>query len=130
VPSATVAVDVVVRPRTAGGDPATELASDYGCADPVPPAGPPARPSVPTTCSSALQPLLDELLADPDPATAAVTREAVEKLLWSQVPALPLFQPVSLLVSTPAADTGTSVGPGPLATGPLTGAQRWSEPPG
>jgi hypothetical protein len=83
---------------------------------------------VPTTCSSALQPLLDELLAGSDSATAAVTREAVEKLLWRQVPALPLFQPVSLLVSTPAADSGTAVGPGPLSTGPLTGAQRWTEP--
>jgi hypothetical protein len=46
------------------------------------------------------------------------------------VPALPLFQPVSLLVSTSAADTGTAVGPGPLLTGPLTGAQRWTAPPG
>jgi ABC-type transport system substrate-binding protein len=129
-PPAGVAVDVVVRPRTAGGDPATELASDYGCADPATPNGPPARPSVPTTCSSALQPLLDELLTDGTPATAATTREAVEKLLWSQVPALPLFQPVSLLASTPAADAGTAVGPGPLSAGPLAGAQRWTAPPG
>ena len=129
-PPAGVAVDVVVRPRTVGGDPATELASDYGCADPATPNGPPARPSVPTTCSSALQPLLDELLTDPDPTTAASTRTAVEKLLWTQVPALPLYQPVSLLVSTAGADAGTAVGPGPLATGPLTGAQRWTSPPG
>jgi ABC-type transport system substrate-binding protein len=129
-PPAGVAVDVVVRPRTVGGDPATELASDYGCADPVPPNGPPARPAVPTTCSSSLQPLLDELLAATDSATATTTRQAVEKLLWRQVPALPLFQPQSLVVSTRGADSGTAVGPGPLATGPLTGAQRWTEPPG
>jgi hypothetical protein len=83
---------------------------------------------VPTTCSSALQPLLDELVADPDAPTAAATRASVEKLLWNQVPALPLFQPVSLLVSTPGADAGTAVGPGPLTTGPLTGAQRWTAP--
>ena len=51
--------------------------------------------------------------------------------IWQhlQVPALPLFQPVSLLVSTASADVGTAVGPGPLTTGPLTGAQRWTEPP-
>ena len=128
-PAAGVTVDLMVRPRTVGGDPGTELASDYGCDDPVTPSGPPARPSVPTTCSSALQPLLDELLADPDGSNAGQTRAAVEKLLWSQVPALPLFQPVSLLVSTSGADAGTAVGPGPLATGPLTGAQRWTEPP-
>jgi ABC-type transport system substrate-binding protein len=128
-PAAGVVVDVLVRPRRVGGDPGTELASDYGCDDPVTPSGPPARPSVPTTCSSALQPLLDELLADPDGSTAGQTRAAVEKLLWSQVPALPLFQPVSLLVSTSGADAGIGVGPGPLTTGPLTGAQRWAEPP-
>jgi hypothetical protein len=119
-----VTVDVVVRPRSVGGDPATELASDYGCVDPPAP-GPSA---VPTTCSSALQPLLDELVADPDAPTAGATRDAVEKLLWTQVPALPLFQPVSLVVSTPSADAGTAVGPGPLLTGPLTGAQRWTAP--
>ena len=118
----------MVRPRTVGGDVATDLASDYGCDDPVTPNGPPPRPSVPTTCSSALQPLLNELLADPDGSSAGETRAAVEKLLWSQVPALPLFQPVSLLVSTSGADAGTGVGPGPLTTGPLTGAQRWTEP--
>jgi ABC-type transport system substrate-binding protein len=124
-----VAVDVVVRSRTAGGDPATELASDYGCAEGSTPGRGQVSPSVPTTCSSALQPLLDELLTDGDPVTSSVTREAVEKLLWAQVPALPLFQPVSLLVSTAGADTGTGVGPGPLVTGPLTGAQRWTPPP-
>lgn len=127
-PTARVAVDLVVRPRTVGGDVATELASDYGCDDPVTPNGPPPRPSVPTTCSSALQPLLNELIADPDGSSAGETRAAVEKLLWSQVPALPLFQPVSLLVSTARADESTGVGPGPLTSGPLTGAQRWAEP--
>jgi len=127
-PAAGVTVDLVVRPRTVGGDVATDLASDYGCDDPVTPNGPPPRPSVPTTCSSALQPLLNELLADPDGSNAGETRAAVEKLLWSQVPALPLFQPVSLLVSTSGADAGTGVGPGPLTTGPLTGAQHWTEP--
>ena len=123
-----VTVDLMVRPRTVGGDPATELASDYGCDDPVTPNGPPARPSVPTTCSSALQPLIDELLAGTNPDAATDTRAAVEKLLWAQVPALPLFQPVSLLVSTASADAGTGVAPGPLTTGPLTGAQRWAQP--
>ena len=127
-PVAGVTVDLLVRPRTVGGDPGTELASDYGCDDPVTPVGQPARPSVPTTCSSALQPLLDELITAPDGTDLAQTRAAVEKLLWTQVPALPLFQPVTLLVSTPSADIGTSVGPGPLTTGPLTGAQRWTAP--
>jgi hypothetical protein len=41
---------------------------------------------------------------------------------------LPLFQPVSLVVSTPAADAATGVSPGPLTTGPLAGAVRWRQP--
>jgi hypothetical protein len=43
---------------------------------------------------------------------------------------LPLFQPVALVVSTPAADAATSIGAGPLATGPTTGAPRWRAPQG
>ena len=82
------------------------------------------------TCSESLQPLLDDLVSDFDGSDTAANQEAVEKLLWEQVPALPLFQPVTLVVSTPGADAVTAVGPGPLTTGPLTGAQRWTERPG
>jgi hypothetical protein len=46
-------------------------------------------------------------------------------VLWQQVPALPLFQPVALVVSTPQADAATGIGPGALGTGPLAGAERW-----
>jgi hypothetical protein len=74
-----------------------------------------------------MQPLFDELLsASPRPDTASV----VERLLWQQMPALPLFQPVALVVSTAAADAVTGIGPGPLATGPLTGAELWRAPTG
>jgi hypothetical protein len=45
--------------------------------------------------------------------------------LWTQLPVLPLFQPVTLVVSTPPADAVTGVGPGPLVSGPVTGAERW-----
>jgi hypothetical protein len=54
----------------------------------------------------------------------------VEKVLWAQLPALPLFQPMTLVVSSPTADAVTGIGPGPLATGPLTGAERWRNPNG
>jgi ABC-type transport system substrate-binding protein len=124
-PAAGVTVDIAVRPRTVGGDSASELASTFGCT-----AALPTRPGVSApTCSESLQPLLDDLVSDPDGSDTAANREAVEKLLWEQVPALPLFQPVTLVVSTPGADAVTAVGPGPLTTGPLTGAQRWTEPP-
>ncbi len=113
-------------PRSVGGDQGTELASDYGCPVPTPVVAVPAR--TPTGfCSATLQPLLDELVsADPRPDAVA----AAERTLWTQVPALPLFQPVTLVVSTAASDGLTGIGPGPLVTGPVTGAERWRPPPG
>jgi ABC-type transport system substrate-binding protein len=121
VTPAGVEVDLMVLPRTVGGDPGTELASDYGC--PAPTALVPDPPRPPTGfCFPALRPALDELLsATPRPETAG----AVEQVLWAQLPFLPLFQPVDLVVSTPAADAVTGIGPGPLVSGPVTGAQRW-----
>jgi ABC-type transport system substrate-binding protein len=121
VTPAGVEVDLMVLPRTVGGDPGTELASDYGC--PAPTALVPDPPRPPTGfCFPALRPALDELLsASPRPETAG----AVEQVLWAQLPFLPLFQPVDLVVSTPAADAVTGIGPGPLVSGPVTGAQRW-----
>jgi ABC-type transport system substrate-binding protein len=119
-------VDLMVLPRTVGGDPHTELASDYGC--PGPSALVPNPPRAATGfCFPALQPAFDELLsASPRPDTATL----VEQVLWAQLPALPLFQPTTLVVSTPTADAVTGIGPGPLATGPLTGAERWRNPNG
>jgi ABC-type transport system substrate-binding protein len=123
-PPGDVEADMMILPRTVGGDLGTELASDYGC--PAPTALVPDPPRSPTGfCFPALQPLFDELVsAAPRPTTAGV----VEGVLWAQLPVLPLFQPVDLVVSTPAADAATHVGPGPLQTGPLTGAQRWRSP--
>jgi ABC-type transport system substrate-binding protein len=116
-----IEVDLMVLPRTVGGDPGTELASDYGC--PAPTTLVPEPPRPPTGfCSAALRPALTELMsATLRPETAA----AVEQVLWSQLPALPLFQPVTLVVSTSAADAATGVGPGPLVSGPVTGAEEW-----
>lgn len=111
----------MVLPRTVGGDPGTELASDYGCQTPTALVPDPPRP--PTGfCLPALQPALGELMST---APRPETPTAVEQVLWTQLPVLPLFQPVSLVVSTPAADAVTGVGPGPLVSGPVTGAEQW-----
>jgi ABC-type transport system substrate-binding protein len=120
-PNGGIEVDLMVLPRTVGGDPGTELSSDYGC--PATTTLVPDPPRTPTGfCLPSLQPALDELVsATPRPETAP----AVEQVLWAQLPVLPLFQPVSLVVSTPAADAVTGVGPGPLVTGPVTGAEKW-----
>lgn len=125
-PPGGVQPDLIVLPRSVGGDQGTELASDYGCPVPTPVVAVPAR--TPTGfCSATLQPLLDELVsADPRPDAVA----AAERTLWTQVPALPLFQPVTLVVSTAGSDALTGIGPGPLVTGPVTGAERWRPPPG
>ena len=120
-----VQVDLMVLPRTVGGDPGSELASDYGC--PAPTALVPDPPRPPTGfCFPALRPALDQLMSA---APGAETATAVEQVLWAQLPFLPLFQPVDLVVSTPAADAVTGVGPGPLVSGPLTGAQQWRAHP-
>jgi ABC-type transport system substrate-binding protein len=122
----TVEPDLMIVPRPAGGDPGTELASDYGC--PSPSTLVPSPPRSPTGfCFAALQPALDALVS-PAPRSGAVAE--VEQVLWQQLPVLPLFQPVTLVVSTPAADTATAIGPGPLATGPTTGAPTWRAPQG
>lgn len=120
----TVEPDLLVLPRTTGGDPGTQLASDYGCPQPTPLVPVPPRP--PTGfCFAALQPALDDLVS-PTPRSDAAA--AVEQVLWQQLPALPLFQPVTLVVSTAAADVATGIGPGPLLTGPTTGAWGWKQP--
>jgi ABC-type transport system substrate-binding protein len=125
-PPGGVEVDLMVVPRTVGGDPGTELASDYGC--PAPTALVPDPPRSPTGfCLQALQPALNELVSSaPRPGTAS----EVEQALWAQLPVLPLFQPVTMVVSTPTADAVTGIAPGPLQTGPVTGAERWRAPIG
>jgi ABC-type transport system substrate-binding protein len=119
--TSTVAPDIVVTPRPAGGDLGTELASDYGCATATPGVPDPPK-AIGGSCLTAIAPLL-ALLLSPQPGTD--TAASVERILWQQLPALPLFQPVTLVVSTPRSDAVTGVGPGPLLGGPLAGAPRW-----
>lgn len=100
-PTGPVAVDVLVAPRAAVGAIGPRLDSDYGC----PAAGVPAD-SPASSCFPALQPLLDQLRAGPaDPAAVA----DAERILWTQLPALPLYQSQGLVISTPAADAATNV---------------------
>jgi ABC-type transport system substrate-binding protein len=126
LPPGTVQVDLTVMPRTVGGHPGSELASDYGCAAPTPvvPEPPPAPGG---SCVATLGPLLDGLLTG---VAGEPLRTVVDRELQRQLPALPLFQPATLVVSTAGAHVATGIGPGPLGTGPLTGAQRWVAPRG
>lgn len=117
-----VAVDLLVAPRPAYGEIGPRLDSDYGC-----PPGDLPEDLPGTSCFPALQPLLDELLVgDADPA---VVGEA-ERVLWRQLPALPLFQAQGLVISNRETDAATRVTPGPIQSGPMTGARTWAEPEG
>jgi ABC-type transport system substrate-binding protein len=118
-----VLVDLTVMARAVGGDPASSAVSSYGCPPGMAGVSQPARN--PTGfCFAALQPLLDATLGGAlslDQAGATI-----ESILWQQLPAIPLFQPVTTLVSTPKGDQATGqLAPGPLTVGPLATAPRW-----
>jgi ABC-type transport system substrate-binding protein len=124
---AQVVVDITVMPRAVGAELATTAASNYGCLPGTAGVGQPARN--PTGfCSAALQPVLDALLLGA--VTADQGRPTLEQVLWQQVPALPLFQVVTTLATTPAGDRATgTLGPGPLTVGPFATAPTWQPVP-
>jgi hypothetical protein len=75
-------------------------------------------------CSTKLQPVLDAALS----GAVGIDQAAptIESTLWQQLPAIPLFQPVTTLASTPRGDEVTGdIGPGPLTIGPLGTAPSW-----
>ncbi|MGH4007406.1 MAG: ABC transporter family substrate-binding protein [Pseudonocardiaceae bacterium] len=113
-------VDIVVLPQPVAGHPATQLASWYGCPLVAPARLAPAPPNPAGLCDLALQPLIERALTQDDPAgTVAPT---IESALWSRAVTIPLYQQVSLLVSTSQLpDTA----PGTVLEGPLDGAARW-----
>ncbi|ODT95364.1 MAG: ABC transporter substrate-binding protein [Pseudonocardia sp. SCN 72-86] len=125
-PTGRVRADLMVLPRPVGGDVSTRYASDYGCPVALP-GGATAATSPTRFCFPAMQSLLTGLV---DGTAAPGTQAVVEKVLWAQLPVLPLYQQVAVVASTTATDASTGISPGPLRTGPLTGAQRWTAPPG
>jgi len=115
-------IDLMLVPRVLGGDPATDLASEFGCPrQPVDGSADPLRPAnVAAFCDRTLQPSIDGALTGTMPAVATV--DAVDSKLWQAQFVLPLYQHAGVLVLTPAA-VGVST-PGLLA-GPFAGAERW-----
>ncbi len=124
-------VDVAVVPHPVGGDPATELASSYGCpprpaggqdsgSAAVPAGGALAPSNLSGFCDSSMQPLLEGALSGI--GTVATALAVAEPTLWSELPVIPLFQ-LTTVLATDGQIPG--VGVGPLLTGPLTGAQTW-----
>lgn len=113
-------VDIVVLPQPVAGHPATQLASWYGCPLVVPARLAPAPPNPAGLCDLTLQPLIERALTQDDPVdTVAPT---VESALWKRAVTIPLYQQVSLLVSTNRLHI---TAPGTVLEGPLDGAARW-----
>lgn len=122
--SGSVGVDIAVAPRPVSGDPATVLASTFGCRPgqsttsstaTVVPANPAA------ICESDLQPTIDEALSGKTSLAEALSE--LEPKLWAQHTVIPLFQ----LADTLAMGTGISgVTPGPAMVGPFGSAVNWT----
>ncbi len=119
-PEETTSVDMAVVPRPAGGDPASMLASSYGCPDtdrdsdkalPFNPAG---------FCDQLLQPQIEAALSGRIPFTEA--QSTVESALWSDTIAIPLYQQAEVM-AVGRAVTGVEDGPG--LAGPFSSAASW-----
>jgi ABC-type transport system substrate-binding protein len=119
-------IDIVVGPQPVGGDPATELASWFGCVPAA--AGTTASPvsSGPLGwCDQTIEPTVDAALTGEQPLGPALS--AVEQALWAQAVEIPLFQ-VSDELAVGSQVSGVDNGP-PFA-GPFFGAADWSRTTG
>jgi ABC-type transport system substrate-binding protein len=121
-PGSDDAVDIAVVTRAAGGDPATMLASDFGCVTgsagltPVNPIG---------YCDAGIQTPIDAALTGSLSVTDALT--SVEPALWRAAVALPLFQEADVLAFRGEV-TGVTDGTG--FAGPFAGAAFWKRTSG
>jgi ABC-type transport system substrate-binding protein len=112
-------IDLVLAPAPAGGDPATVMATNFGCS--VSSENPAPVPVSPVgTCDPAITPTVDAALSGAISLSDALS--AVEPALWRQAVSVPLFQEADTLVVRP--DTA-GVRPGPPLAGPFAGAPQW-----
>ncbi|CAM2950177.1 ABC transporter family substrate-binding protein [Skermania piniformis] len=133
----TGTVDAVVGWADAGGDPATVLASRYGCpaapTQSAQPAGGPEsdRPeqlgpsNLSGVCDPALQPTIDAGLHGI--GDVAGTIATLEPRLWDRSVVRPILQDQTLVVVGPGV-SGVGIG-GPLPMGIFAGAERWARQP-
>ncbi|MFI7678731.1 ABC transporter family substrate-binding protein [Actinophytocola sp. NPDC049390] len=114
-------VDIAVTSRPTGGDPATMLATDFGCDTtatqprPVNPAG---------YCDPAIQPTIEAALTGSLSVSEALT--SVEPALWRASIAIPLYQEADVL-AVRGELSGVSAGAG--FAGPFAGAAFWKRSP-
>lgn len=119
----TEQVNLVVAPQPAGWDPATALATNFGCVSKSD--SDTSLAAVPLsaigTCDPNIQPTIDAALTGA--VSLADALSTVEPAIWRQATSLPLYQEAESLVIRPEM-SGVNVGP-PLA-GPFAGAPAWS----
>nr|WP_130342833.1 ABC transporter family substrate-binding protein [Herbihabitans rhizosphaerae] len=120
----TGAVHLAVVPRPVGGDPATVLASNFGClqgesavagAQPTNPVG---------FCDASVQPTIEAALSGAVPVAETLT--TIEPVLWREALTVPLFQEADSLAVRPEL-TGVDVGRAP--SGPFDTAVAWRRAP-
>jgi ABC-type transport system substrate-binding protein len=119
-----VGVDIAVVPQAVGGDPATVLASDFGCpATQTPPD--PAASVVPANsaafCDQEMQAKIMAGLTGSSPLSEVLS--TLEPQLWQKHVAIPLFQ----LADTLAISSGVgNLDAGPPLVGPFSSAVNWT----
>ncbi len=117
------AFDLAVIGQPSGGDEATVLATNFGCA----PGSPEVQPAAANPlgfCDTGLQATMEEALTGALSVTDALA--AVEPALWRAAVSVPLFQEADTLAVRPEV-SGVTVGP-PLA-GPFADAATWQRSP-
>lgn len=119
-----VGVDIAVVPQPVGGDPATVLASTFGCA-PDHATADKTKPAVPANsaglCDETLQASIDSALTGTTPLADAL--KTLEPELWAHNVVIPLFQEAETL----AVGKGISgLTPGAPMLGPFGSAVNWT----
>ncbi|MDI6627367.1 ABC transporter family substrate-binding protein [Rhodococcus cercidiphylli] len=122
------AVDAVVGWTSAGVDPATALASRFGCVDePADSSGDGVEipRNLSGLCVPELQPTIDRALVSG--LESSVARNDVEPRLWSLASTLPIMQDASVVAAVPGI-TGVSL-TGPVEVGIFADAPQWMRTP-
>jgi ABC-type transport system substrate-binding protein len=122
-PSGDEAVNLMVAPQPVGGDPATELATNFGCTTKSD-GSPPTALSPIGTCDPAVQPTIDAALTGAISLPDALS--TVEPALWRAAVTVPLYQEADTL-AVRAEMSGVT--PGPPLAGPFAGAPDWRRAP-
>jgi ABC-type transport system substrate-binding protein len=119
----TETINLAVVPQPAGGDPASTMATNFGCVTRA--EGAPATPlSATGTCDPAIQPTIDAALTGAIALPDALS--TVEPAIWRHAVSIPLYQEAETLAARPEM-SGVTIGP-PLA-GPFATAPQWRRSP-